>query len=485
MDLLEEFQSRAEALSSEGVYEGIQAAITHIQAAERYLFRAREENDEDLLNDVIYRTNQAFEGMLKEAYAVLTGRDSPRVTPHTVEQHLLEENVFTPRVMELFTNYRQEWRNPSTHNHRLVFRDQEALLAIVSVTAFATILLDQIIQAVNLKREKDEIEGKEQEIKSKIFSYNTLPFQDQLLSLLESFSNQLQHSEEPLITDLEAEVSGRLSGFISSIDPDIRILHQHPIPGSYDLLPDLLLVKNDEEVPVELKRPGLTERGLSRARDQVLSYVEAGNYAFGVLYVPPSFPDQEITTSEVNAQAGERTVPIYTVAPEVTPQAFSVKVEDHEGTPVAGAQILSVAANGTYQEVRTDPYGAGKLAVPKRMLLTIYCAHKTHPAHVERDFDPVRDLRITVPKADHTGSIVFPSGTGYIPGLEGRLNPKRDTSDRLYLYANNIAIEGGKPQPVPFELGVSFEVEDKDGRVFDLKIVEVIGRSSLIEFTEK
>lgn len=40
---------------------------------------------------------------------------------------------------------------------------------------------------------------------------------------------------------------------------------------------------------------------------------------------------------------------------------------------------------------------------------------------------------------------------------EGRSNPKRDTADRLYLYAVNIAIEDGKPQPTPFELGVPLE----------------------------
>jgi hypothetical protein len=64
------------------------------------------------------------------------------------------------------------------------------------------------------------------------------------------------------------------------------------------------------------------------------------------------------------------------------------------------------------------------------------------------------------------------------------LNPIRDTLNRLYLHADNIAIEGGKPQPATFELGVPFEVEDRNSRVFSLKIIEVIGSSSLIEFVE-
>jgi hypothetical protein len=37
-----------------------------------------------------------------------------------------------------------EWRNPSTHDHTMDFDEDEALLAIVSVTVFAIVLCDQI-----------------------------------------------------------------------------------------------------------------------------------------------------------------------------------------------------------------------------------------------------------------------------------------------------------------------------------------------------
>ena len=164
---------------------------------------------------------------------------------------------------------------------------------------------------------------------------------------------------------------------------------------------------------------------------------------------------------------------------------MSVRVTDQGGHPIQGAHVLLVAANGTYHEGRADQHGETKLAVPKRRLLTVFCAHEACPAHIERDFDPVNDLQLTLPKAEGTGSIICASGTGFVPGLTGRLNPIRDTSNRLYLYADNIAIEGGKPQPARFEIGRSFEVEDNNGQVFDLKIIEVIGRSSLVEFTKR
>lgn len=163
----------------------------------------------------------------------------------------------------------------------------------------------------------------------------------------------------------------------------------------------------------------------------------------------------------------------------------SLRVADTSGNPVEGAQVLLIAANGTYQQGETNSLGEAKLPMPKRRILTVFCAHKALPACIKRDYNPVTDLSITTPRIKKTGSIICPNGTGYAPGLEGRLNPIRDNLDRLYLYADNIAIAGGKQQPVPYVLGETFEVEDRNGKEFGLKVIETIGTSSLIEFIER
>lgn len=90
MDLVSEIREKLKALESDSSFDGISAAIRHIEVAERHLKRARNENEEDFLNDVIYRTNQSFEGMLKEAYTVLTGRDGTKLSSYQIEQHLLD-----------------------------------------------------------------------------------------------------------------------------------------------------------------------------------------------------------------------------------------------------------------------------------------------------------------------------------------------------------------------------------------------------------
>lgn len=81
------------------------------------------------------------------------------------------------------------------------------------------------------------------------------------------------------------------------------------------------------------------------------------------------------------------------------------------------------------------------------------------------------------------GSAVIPQATGQLPGLRGRLNPVRDTSDRTYLYADNIAIEEGRQQPVPFRLGKAMRLTDAHGAELSVTVMDIVGRSALLEYT--
>lgn len=309
MDLLNEIAIKFKKISDHPTSDGIKAALRHMEVAERYWFRARKEQDEDLLNDVIYRTNQAFEGMLKEAYGVLTNQVNMRVSPYQIEQHLLDEQLLASRVLDLFKNYRQEWRNPSTHDHKLFFNEQEALLAIVSVSAFSNILLDQIIEAINSQREQEEIEKKKSVIQAKLGNYNTLSFIDQVITLLNLFSEELITDARDLKSMNEVEFLGRLQGFISSLEPSIQSVREPLISNERQLRPDILLMRDSETVVLELKRIGRTsnKRVLELGRRQLLNYLHAGNYEYGVLYIPPSTPDQQMETKNEGA--------IYIVAP--------------------------------------------------------------------------------------------------------------------------------------------------------------------------
>lgn len=122
---------------------GLNAILRHITAAIRHFERDRI-SDPDGFTDTIYRTNQSYEGSLKEAYRVLAGKDPVGKTTHEIEKYLDNNSVVRPRVLTQLTRYRQDYRNPSTHDYKLDFDENEALLAIVSVCAFAKLLVDQI-----------------------------------------------------------------------------------------------------------------------------------------------------------------------------------------------------------------------------------------------------------------------------------------------------------------------------------------------------
>lgn len=164
---------------------------------------------------------------------------------------------------------------------------------------------------------------------------------------------------------------------------------------------------------------------------------------------------------------------------------MTVSVIDESGQPVAGAQVLAAAPNGTYVSAIADNRGAATLRLPARRLVTIYVAHSAAAPALVRDHDPVGDLDVTLPRPAGVGSVIFEAGTGHIPGLTGRLNPIRDSAggtERYYLYADNISIDDLSDQPSPFAPGQPLALEDALGGRVIATVVEVIGRSSLILF---
>jgi hypothetical protein len=80
--------------------------------------------------------------------------------------------------------------------------------------------------------------------------------------------------------------------------------------------------------------------------------------------------------------------------------------------------------------------------------------------------------------------VIAAAGTCYIPGLEGRLNPIRDTLDRTYLYATNIAINGGQQQPVTFTLVDPLDLIDANDQATRIWIPFIEGRTSLVNYTQ-
>ena len=156
-----------------------------------------------------------------------------------------------------------------------------------------------------------------------------------------------------------------------------------------------------------------------------------------------------------------------------------------DGPLLAGADVLALFPNNTWKRATTDADGEARLDLHSVHLpMTVYVAADGCVAHVDRDWIPSeRSLAVELVALPGGGSVMFPEGTGDIPGLLGRLNPILDTSGRTYLYASNIAINGGRQQPVRFVPGEEvLRLTDANGHELLVRVAAITGRSSLLEY---
>ncbi len=154
------------------------------------------------------------------------------------------------------------------------------------------------------------------------------------------------------------------------------------------------------------------------------------------------------------------------------------------GEPLAGIEVLALFPNKTWVRTITDHAGEAVLNLYTTHLpMTVYAAVPGYGAGLQRAWIPSRGgLLLELEPLDFGGAAIFAEDTGHLPGLRGRLNPIRDTSDRTYLYADNIAIEEGRQQPVPFRLGKPMRLTDASGAELSVTIIDIVGRSSLLEY---
>ena len=154
------------------------------------------------------------------------------------------------------------------------------------------------------------------------------------------------------------------------------------------------------------------------------------------------------------------------------------------GRPLPDTDLLLLFPNKTWKRATTDEEGEAAVDLHTTTLpMTVFASAPGQAAHLERDWTPsARALAINLDALPEGGSVIFPEGTGNLPGLKGRLNPIRDTLDRTYLYASNIAIDAGKQQPVNFIPGEKLQLTDAEGTELCVRIVDIVGRSALVEY---
>ena len=174
-------------------------------------------------------------------------------------------------------------------------------------------------------------------------------------------------------------------------------------------------------------------------------------------------------------------------AADLEPSPARAVVTAHAaGRPLSGVDVLALFPNKTWVRASTDQAGEAVLDLHSTHLpMTVYAAARGHAAYVEREWVPARGaLALELEALPPGGAVLFPEATGVLPGLSGRLNPVLDTLDRTYLYASNIAIDGGQQQPVHFSPGEDLNLMDANGVELTVRIVDILGRSALLEYRQ-
>jgi hypothetical protein len=308
MDLGAELRTKIERLSLHHDVAGLRAALRHIEVAERHLDRGRKDREDDLFNDVVYRTNQAFEGMLKEAYAVFAKAEVGKMPAHKIEQALADDKKLYGRFAKAITRYREEWRNASTHDHRLLFSEQEALLAIVNVSAFAALLLDQIVETVISRQPHPEIDFGPS-FDSTFWKYKERPFIEQISVLLVTFA---RGNHPKIFSESEAEMLGLLASVLRTLDLELGV-EARPIVKNRE--PDFVLRKRDDVALVEVKRSSSISY-VRAAVDQVKHMLLDTDIRLGFVLVVPRSPGQIINTRLISQAPGDPKVVV--IAPAET-----------------------------------------------------------------------------------------------------------------------------------------------------------------------
>lgn len=289
MDLLKEIEAQIANIKTEDESNYLDSIYTHIERAEYYYFQGKA--DVNYFNDVIYRSNQAYEGALKESYKVLAEKNIDEVinkSPNEIEKYFESNKVFRDRVLQLFTIYRQEWRNKSAHDYKLFFDESEAFIALTSVSSFVHLLLKQIQEKIAYLKEQKKLEDEIvvlTDLKNSISEKSST--REILIDILISFSrinSQIFHKSSG--EKREVEILGLIHAYLDYIDIFTEVKREPSITnGPRIYRPDFIIQNGEEKIILEVMRITAIGSIIRSAENQLLLLMQATKIKNAILFI--------------------------------------------------------------------------------------------------------------------------------------------------------------------------------------------------------
>ncbi len=321
MDMLYEIKRKVSEVLPPDFFPGIYTVINHLQMAEHYWQEAKGSIEEYLFTDAVLRANHAFEAALNEAYKLVCGKDSEGMSVKDIYKYLDEQNIFKDKEAQTFHRYLEDWELPAESDEQLFFSEQEAMLAIMNVTAFFLILVEQIIEIASYEKAKYFLGwDRSEKIHKELERYGGKFFIDQLVTLLRLFSADLFYIEERENAPAEYEMLGYLRGFLEIAIPEVKVEIDKRIKiGNSHTQLDMLIYNGDETVLIETKRSNQIKGSIfdiDNAVQQVSSCMTITKINKAVLFYLPILGSSDLATREIDLKVDDMQQQIKVVYPQ-------------------------------------------------------------------------------------------------------------------------------------------------------------------------
>ncbi len=245
-----------------------------------------------------------------------------------------------------------------------------------------------------------------------------------------------------------------------ALSPAVNQMHEYILPARFD---------DSSEVPglpKLVKYISLKDKTPECFAEMVIKKMTAMGLYLG--------PDTSTGKSEV------------TIVPKAdkSEATLAITIKDERGSPISQANIYLIHSNGTHRSCWSNESGEAIFSFDNisKNYYTIFIAHTCFSACIIENIQCDVDIEVKLQKKNSIGSIIFPNGTGYIPEVNGRLNPILDSNNRTYLYADNISINSNARQPAPFHFGENISLEDCSGKTADISIHRIIQQCIILDY---
>ncbi len=301
MNSLNYIQKKLNLIQDRSIIANINIILNHLSVAESHFANGIQKNDDNFFNDVIYRTNQAYEGILRLAYTSILKKSDKNKNNKEIEEILLKENIINERTKNYLSLYRDDFRNRSSHDYKIYFTESDAYLAINNVNGFLYTLVNQLLiyDAYLLMQQKNE---EINAIAKKIFKED-INFLDHVTKAILSFPRVYYKNPKGNSLENEFYTIGELEAYLNKINPEWNVvscqsstpeINSDGIQGEI-VRADLIIDSGSEKVIIEIcSEPILSFR--NNFIKNMKKYLKIFNAKYGLIFQITGKGEYQITT---------------------------------------------------------------------------------------------------------------------------------------------------------------------------------------------